>query len=160
MLAKIFSCALHGIDAFRITIEVSIINKGIGQQITGQPDDAVKESLSRIDVAIGSNGFHMPRTKLSINLAPADVRKTGTAYDLPIAIGILLASEQINDLSKLDDYIVIGELGLDGSIYPVRGALCMAYQAKKEGFKGILLPGTNAKEAALVKDIEVYGIHH
>src|SRR5260221_14635226 len=87
MLAKIFSCALYGIDAFRITIEVNIINKGVGQQITGQPDDAVKESLSRIDVAISGNGFHMPRTKISINLAPADVRKTGTAYDLPIPIG-------------------------------------------------------------------------
>ena len=158
MLAKIFSCALHGIDAFRITIEVNIINKGIGQLITGQPDDAVKESLSRIDVAIGSNGFHMPRTKISINLAPADVKKFGTGYDLPIALGILLASEQINDLNKLDDYIVIGELGLDGSIYPVRGALCMAYHARKEGFKGILLPFANAKEAALVKGIDVFGV--
>jgi magnesium chelatase family protein len=160
MLAKIFSCALQGIDAFRINIEVNVINKGVGHQITGQPDDAVKESLSRIDVAIGSNGFHMPRTKISINLAPADVRKTGTAYDLPIAIGILLASGQINDLNKLDDYIVIGELGLDGSIYPVRGALCIAYQAKKERFKGILLPAANAKEAALVKGIDVYGVRH
>ncbi len=128
--------------------------------ITGLPDDAIKESLNRLSIAITSNGYHMPRTKLVINLAPADVRKTGTAFDLPIALGILMASEQFSDLGKLNDYIIVGELGLDGSVYPVRGALCMAYHAQKEGCKGIVLPIANAKEAALVKGIEVYGVRH
>ncbi len=159
MLAKVNSSALYGIVAFRIIIEVNIGN-GTGYFITGQPDDPVKESLSRIDVALKSNGYHMPRTKISINLAPANIRKERTAYDLPIAIGILLASEQEFDLGKLRDFIVIGELGLDGSVYPVRGALCMAYQAKKDGYKGIILPASNAKEAALIKEIEVYGVRH
>lgn len=160
MLTKINSYALHGIDAFRIITEVNVVNKGVGWQITGQPDDCVRESLSRIDVAINSNGYHMPRTKLSINLAPADVRKTGTTYDLPIAIGILLASEQIIDLGKLKDYVLIGEIGLDGSVYPVRGALCIAYQAMRDGFKGIVLPASNAREAALVEGIDVYAVRH
>jgi magnesium chelatase family protein len=159
MLAKLFGSALHGVDAFRITIEVSVSN-GLGYQITGLPDDAIKESLSRIDVAIKSNGYQMPRTKLVINLAPADIRKAGTAFDLPITLGILLASEQLVDLGKLKDYIVIGEVGLDGALYPVRGALCMAYQAKQEGFKGIVLPAANAPEATLAGGIDVYGVNH
>jgi magnesium chelatase family protein len=159
MQTKLFGSALHGVDAFRITIEVNISN-GAGYMITGLPDDAIKESLSRLSVAIAGNGFQMPRTRLTINLAPADVRKTGTAFDLPIAIGILLASEQLIDLGKLQDYIIVGELGLDGSIYPVRGALCMAWLAKQENLKGIVLPYANACEAALVKGIEVYGVRH
>jgi magnesium chelatase family protein len=159
MLAKINSSALYGVEAFRIKIEVNIAN-GTGYFITGQPDDAVKESLSRIDVALKSNSYHMPRTKISINLAPANIRKEGTAYDLPIAMGILLASEQEFDLGKLQDFIVIGELGLDGSVYPVRGALCMAYQAKRDGYKGIILPASNAADAALIKEIQVYGVKH
>src|SRR6266542_1506526 len=159
MQAKIFSSALHGVDAFRITIEVSVSN-GIGYVITGLPDDAIKESLGRLGIAIEGCGSHMPRTKLVINLAPADIRKTGTAFDLPIALGILLASEQTIDLGKLKEYIVIGELVLDGSIYTVRGALCMAYRALTDGCKGIVLPHANAEEAALIKGIEVYGVRH
>lgn len=159
MQAKIFSSALHGVDAFRITIEVSVSN-GAGYMITGLPDDGIKESLNRLSVAINSNGYFMPRTKLVVNLAPADIRKTGTAFDLPIAIGILLASEQAVDLKKLNDYVVVGELGLDGSVYPVRGALCMAYRALLDGHKGIVLPDANAEEAALIKGIEVYGVRH
>ncbi len=148
MLAKLFGSALYGVDAFRITIEVSVSN-GLGCQITGLPDDAIKESLSRIEVAIKSNDYYMPRTKLIINLAPADVRKSGTAFDLPITLGILLATGQLNDLDKLKDYIIIGEIGLDGTLHPVRGALCMAYQARQDGFKGIVLPAANAREASL-----------
>jgi magnesium chelatase family protein len=159
MQAKLFGSAIHGVDAFRIMIEVSVSN-GVGYMITGLPDDAIKESLSRLSIAISSNGFHMPRTKLVINLAPADVRKTGTAFDLPIALGILLASEQLVDLGKFKDYIIVGELGLDGSVYPVRGALNMTYAALKEGCKGIVLPFANAPEAALVKGIDVYGVRH
>ena len=159
MQAKLFGSAIHGVDAFRITIEISISN-GVGYMITGLPDDAIKESLNRINIAISSNGFLMPRTKLVINLAPAGVRKAGTAFDLPVALGILLASGQLVDLGKLKDYIIIGELGLDGSIYPVRGALCTAYQALKEGYKGIVLPYANAAEASLVSGIDVYGVRH
>ena len=159
MLAKLFGSALYGVDAFRVTIEVSVSN-GLGCQLTGLPDDAIKESLSRIDIAIKSNGYQMPRTKLVINLAPADVRKSGTAFDLPITLGILLATGQLSDLDKLKDYIIIGEIGLDGTLHPVRGALCMAYQALQDGFKGIVLPRSNAEEASLVEGIEVYGVHH
>jgi magnesium chelatase family protein len=156
MLAKLFGSALYGIDAFRITIEVSVSN-GLGYHITGLPDEAISESLSRIEVALKSSGFQMPRTKLIINLAPADIRKAGTALDLPIALGILLASNQLNDRGKLKNYIIVGEIGLDGALYPVRGALCMAHQARKDGFKGILLPVENATEAALVDELNVYG---
>ena len=159
MQAKLFSSALRGVDAFTITVEVSVSN-GIGYMISGLPDDAIKESLSRLSIAITSTHFFMPRTKLVINLAPADVRKSGTAFDLPIAIGILLASEQSIDLGKLKDYIIVGELGLDGSVYPVRGALCMAYRARMDGYKGIILPKANAKEAALIQGIEVYCVQH
>lgn len=160
MFAKIYSCALQGINGYRITIEVNITGKGIGYQLTGQPDDAVKESLNRVDVALGNCGFRMPRTKISINLLPADTRKYGTAYDLPMAIGILLASGQLTDMNKLDEYMLIGELGLDGKIHRARGALCMAYRAKQEGFKGIIVPAGNAEEAALVHGIEVYAVSH
>ena len=159
MLAKLFGSAIYGVDAFRITVEVSVSN-GLGYHITGLPDDAIKESLSRIEIAIKSNGYHMPRTKVVINLAPADIRKSGTAFDLPIALGVLLASDQITDIGKLNDYLLIGEMGLDGTLFPVRGALCMAYQARKDGFKGIVLPVVNAAEAALVGELEVFGISH
>lgn len=157
MLAKIYSGALYGLEALQISVEVSVSN-GTGYMITGLPDDTIRESLSRIAIAINSNGYRMPRTKLVINLAPADVRKTGAAFDLPITLGILIASEQIIDLGKLNDYWIAGEVGLDGSIYPIRGALCMTYQAKRNGFKGIVVPYSNAKEAALIKGIEVYGV--
>lgn len=160
MFAKVYSCALHGINGYRITIEVNITGRGIGYQLTGQPDDAVKESLNRVDVALGNNGFRMPRTKISINLLPADIRKYGTAYDLPMAIGILLASGQLADINKLDDYMLVGEMGLDGKIYPVRGALCMAYRAQQEGFSGIIVPAGNAGEASLVEGIEVFAVGH
>lgn len=159
MQAKILSSALYGIDAFRVIVEVSI-ERGMGYTISGLPDDAIKESWSRLSSALNNNGFQMPRTKLVINLAPADIRKTGTAFDLPMAVGILLASEQITDLGKLKDFLVVGELGLDGSVYPVRGALPITIQAKKESLAGILLPHTNAEEAALIKGINIYPVHH
>jgi magnesium chelatase family protein len=159
MLAKINSSSLFGIDAFRISVEVSV-TKGLGYIISGLPDDAIKESLSRIAIAIHANDFQMPRTKLVINLAPADVRKSGSAFDLPITLGILLASGQITDINKLRDYVVIGEIGMDGSIFPVRGALNMANQAVKDGYKGIILPNSNAREASWVEGIDVYGVSH
>ncbi|MGN6194697.1 MAG: magnesium chelatase domain-containing protein [Ginsengibacter sp.] len=159
MIAKINSGALYGIEAFRIKLEVSVTN-GTGYMITGLPGDAIKESLSRIAIAISSNGFRMPRTKLVINLCPANVRKAGTAFDLPITLGILMASGQVEDLGKLNDYWIIGEIGLDGTIHSVAGALCMAWQAKKEGWKGIVVPYENAEEAALIPGIQVYGVSH
>ena len=159
MLAKIYGCAICGVEAFQITIEVSVSN-GLGYMITGLPDDAIKESLSRIAIAISSSGYRMPRTKLVINLAPANVKKMGTAFDLPIAIGILIASEQIIDLGKMNDYYIAGELGLDGSIRPVRGALCMTYKALKAGCNGIILPGANTKEASLINGVNVYSVDH
>ena len=159
MLAKINSSTLFGIDAFRVSVEVSV-TKGLGYVITGLPDDGIKESLSRIAIAIHSNDFQMPRTKLVINLAPADVRKTGTAFDLPITLGILLATGQVSNIERLSNLIVIGEIGLDGSIFPVRGAFCMTYQAAKSGFNGIILPRANAQEASLVKGIKVFGASH
>jgi len=159
MQARIFSAALYGIDAFRVIVEVSV-EKGMGFTISGLPDDAIKESWNRLSSALNNNGFQMPRTKLAINLAPADVRKTGTAFDLPMAIGILLASEQAADDGKLKDYLLVGEIGLDGTIYPVRGALAIAIHAKLEGLSGIILPHENAEEAALIKGIHVYPVHH
>lgn len=159
MQAKINSAALYGIDAFTVIVEVSI-ERGMGYTISGLPDDAIKESWSRLSSALNNNGFQMPRTKLVINLAPADTRKTGTAFDLPMAIGILLASEQIVDIGKLRDYLIVGELGLDGSLYPVKGALPIAIEAKREHYAGLLSPHENAEEASLVKGINIYPIHH
>jgi magnesium chelatase family protein len=159
MLAKINSSALFGVDAFRISVEVSV-TKGIGSIITGLPDDAIKESLWRIAIAINNNEFQMPRTKLVINLAPANIRKMGTGFDLPITLGILIATNQVTDLDKLKEFVVIGEMGLGGDILPIKGALCMAYQAKRDGFRGIILPKDNSQEASLVEGIEVYGVSH
>ena len=127
--------------------------------ITGLPDDGIKESYNRISVALTANGFHMPRTKLVINLAPASLRKSGTAYDLPIALAILMASEQVIDLGKLSKYVVAGELSLDGSLQPIRGALCMTHQALEEGYQGIILPYENAQEASLISGIDIIAVH-
>jgi magnesium chelatase family protein len=159
MLAKLYGIVLHGVEAFRVTVEVSVL-PGMGYFITGQPDDTVRESLNRVEVAIKSLGFHMPRTKLSVNLSPAHLPKTGAGFDLPIAIGVLLASEQLFAQGRLDSYILTGELGLDGSVYPVRGALCIACQAQKDKIGGIILPSENAGEARLVSGLDVIGVSH
>jgi magnesium chelatase family protein len=157
MYAQIRGSILQGVEAFPVTVEVNV-GRGLGYTITGQPDESVRESLGRIEVAIKSLGFRMPREKLSVNLSPAHIRKTGAGFDLPIAIGILLASDQLSDLGKLRDYMLVGELGLDGSILPVGGALCMANLIVKEAIKGIVLPMANAVEASLLAGIEVYGV--
>ena len=159
MLVKIKGSALLGIDAITITIEVNV-SMGQGYCIVGLPDNAVKESLDRTESAIKSNGFHMPRTKVVINLSPADLKKTGAAFDLPIAIGILAASEQLLSAAPLDQYLMMGELGLDGYLYPIKGVLAMAMQAKEEGFLAILLPSANKVEAAMVDDLPVFGFDH
>lgn len=160
MLVKVFGSAVHGVDAITITIEVDATGGGqTGYFIVGLPDNAVKESIERIVSAIKNNGFERPRTKILVNMAPADIRKVGSAYDLPIAIGMLAASKQLSTVG-VSDYIIMGELSLDGSLQPIKGALPMAIQARAEGFKGMILPKENAREAALVSNLAVYSVGH
>jgi len=158
MMTKLFGSAVYGVEAITITIEVDF-TKGISYSIVGLPDNAVKESLQRVESAIKNNGFIMPRERVVINMAPADIRKAGSAYDLPIAMGFLCGSGQANpdDVSK---YIIMGELSLDGTIQPIKGALPIAIQARKEGFIGLILPQQNAREAAIVNNLKVYGVSH
>ncbi len=156
MLVKTFGAALHGIDAITITIEVNI-SKGINMHLVGLPDNAVKESQQRIHTALINNSYKMPGRKIVINMAPADIRKEGSAYDLPIALGILGASEQIK-ADKFSDYIIMGELSLDGSLQSIKGSLPIAIEAKEKGFKGVILPKVNANEAAIVNNLDVYGV--
>lgn len=155
MLTKVYASAVYGINATTVTVEVNAI-QGIKYFLVGLPDNAVKESLQRIESAFKVNHYRMPGQRIIINLAPADIKKEGSAYDLPIAIGILAASGQIQT-SLLDECIIMGELSLDGHIQPIKGALPITLQAKNEGFKKIILPAANAREAAVVNDIEVYG---
>ncbi len=156
MLSKVFGSAVYGIDATTITVEVNI-GQGAKYYMVGLPDNAVKESRQRVETALRNIGFKRPRQKIVVNMAPADIRKEGSSYDLTIAIGILAASGQLNDTS-LNDYIIMGELSLDGTLLPIKGALPIAIQAVKDGFKGFMLPEQNAKEAAIVSQLDVYGI--
>lgn len=158
MLVKTIGCALFGIDAISVTIEVNI-DKGIQFFLVGLPDSAVKESHQRIEAALTNLGFSYPRKKITINMAPADIRKEGSAYDLPIAIGILAASGQV-ETEHLEQYIIMGELSLDGTLNPIKGALPIAIKAQQEGFKGVIIPKENAKEAAVVNDIDVIGVEN
>ena len=160
MLVKTFGSAVYGVEAITITVEVSVNNQGQNYYIVGLPDNAVKESLQRVESAIKSNHYFMPRTKLVVNLAPADIKKTGTAFDLPIAIGTLGATEQIENPERLSEYVIMGELSLDGEIRPIKGALPIAIQARKEGFKGLIVPKQNAREAAMVNNLNVYAVGH
>ncbi|MFO8086986.1 MAG: YifB family Mg chelatase-like AAA ATPase [Bacteroidales bacterium] len=156
MLIKTYGSTIHGIDAITITIEVNI-DKGINFLLVGLPDSAVKESQQRIDAALKNNGYKIPGKKIVINMAPADIRKEGSAYDLPLAIGILAASSQIKS-DMVGDYVIMGELSLDGSLQPIKGALPMAIETRNKGFKGLMLPKENAVEAAIVDKIDVLGI--
>ena len=158
MLVKVFGSAVFGVEATTITVEVNI-DKGVGYHLVGLPDNAIKESSYRIAAALKNNGYAMPGKKITINMAPADLRKEGSAYDLTLAIGILVASAQIKG-DDIDKYVIMGELSLDGSLQPIRGALPIAIKAKEEGFKGFFLPIQNVKEAAIVAGLEVYGIEN
>jgi len=158
MLVKVFGSAVQGVDAITITVEVNVA-QGINFHLVGLPDSAVKESHHRIDSALKNNGYKIPGKKVVINMAPADIRKEGSAYDLTIAMGILAASEQIEH-ERIADYLIMGELSLDGSLQPMKGALPIAIQAKKEGFKGFILPLQNAREAAIVDGLEVIGVEN
>jgi magnesium chelatase family protein len=155
MLVKTYGCALRGVDAITITIEVNT-DKGYKYFLVGLPDNAIKESQHRIEAALKNVGLRMPGKRITVNMAPADLRKEGSAYDLGIAIGILAASNNIK-AENLESYIVMGELGLDGCLQPLKGALPMAIRARDEGFKGIILPLQNAMEASIVKNLEVKG---
>jgi len=159
MLVKVFGSAVYGVEAITITIEVNV-TEGLHTFIVGLADSAVKESIQRIESAIKSNGYYMPRTKLVVNLAPADIRKSGSAFDLPIAIGVLAASGQIPADTILKDHVIMGELGLDGSMHPIKGALPIAIQARKEQFAGLIVPRQNASEAAIVNQLKVFSFAH
>jgi len=156
MLVKTFGSAVNGIDATLITVEVNV-GTGVNFFLVGLPDSAVKESQQRIDAALKNNGFRIPGKNITINMAPADVRKEGSCYDLTLAIGILAASEQIKT-DKVGDYVIMGELSLDGGLQPIKGVLPIALNAREQGIKGIILPKQNAKEAAIVSGLNVYGI--
>ncbi|WP_340074127.1 YifB family Mg chelatase-like AAA ATPase [Leptobacterium sp. I13] len=158
MLIKIYGSAVFGVEATTIIVEVNV-DKGIGYHLVGLPDNAIKESNYRIAAALQNNGYKIPGKKITINMAPADLRKEGSAYDLTLAIGILSASKQIKR-ENLDRYMIMGELSLDGSLQPIKGALPIAIKAREEGFKGFILPQQNAKEAAIVNDLEVYGVEN
>lgn len=159
MLVKVFGSAVYGVDALTITIEVDTPGGKPEYIIVGLPDSAVKESIERIISALKNVGYERPRMRIVVNMAPADIRKAGAAYDLPIAIGMLAASGQI-PAEELSQYIIMGELSLDGSLQPIKGALPIAIQARSEKFKGFILPKQNAREAALVNNLEVYGVEH
>ncbi len=156
MLVKLKGSALLGIEAIIITIEINV-SMGQGYHIVGLPDNSIKESLDRTESAIKANGFHMPRTKILVNLSPADLKKTGAAFDLPIAIGLIAASEQLNSTIPLNEILTMGELGLDGLLYPIKGAIAMAIKAKSLGLLALILPIENVKEASIIEDISIFG---
>lgn len=159
MLVKVFASAVLGVEAQTITVEADVVAGMPGYVIVGLPDNAVKESIERVLASLKNNKFERPRTKVVINMAPADLKKAGSAYDLPIAIGMLGATGQVST-HLFKDYILMGELSLNGDVQPVKGVLPMAIQAKKEGFKGMILPAQNAREAGMVSGLEVYPVAH
>ncbi len=159
MLVKVYGSAVFGVEATTITVEVNV-DTGIAYHLVGLPDSAVKESSFRIAAALKNVGYQLPGKKITVNMAPADLRKEGSAYDLTFALGILLASGQIQAKEDISNYVIMGELSLDGSLQPIRGALPIAIKAKQEGFKGFILPKQNVKEAAIVSGLEVYGVEN
>ncbi|MBK8145488.1 MAG: YifB family Mg chelatase-like AAA ATPase [Bacteroidetes bacterium] len=158
MMVKLFASAVYGVDAITISTEVDVLD-GLKFFVVGLPDNAVKESQHRVESALKNNGYRFPRIKVIVNLSPADIKKSGSAFDLPIAIGILGATEQVR-IDDLQKYIIMGELSLDGSILPIKGALPIAIQARKEGFEGLFVPIQNAREAGMVNNLPVFGISH
>ena len=156
MLIKVFGSAVFGVEATTITVEVNV-DKGIGYHLVGLPDKAIQESSYRIAAALKNVGYKLPGKKITLNMAPADMRKEGSAYDLTLALGILIASTQIK-AEQIAKHIIMGELSLDGSLQPIKGALPIAIKAREEGFEGFILPSQNAKEAAIVDGLKVYGV--
>lgn len=158
MLVKTFGAAVQGINATIVTIEVNV-SQGIRFMIVGLPDSAVRESHERVISALKYNNYDLPRKQIIVNMAPADIRKEGSAYDLPLAIGIMAAAEKIPH-EALDQYVIMGELSLDGSLQPIKGVLPIAIKAREEKFKGFILPKQNAREAAVVNNLDVYGVEN
>jgi magnesium chelatase family protein len=158
MLSKTFGAAVYGVDATLITVEISVI-QGVGMTVVGLPDNAVKESLQRVDAATKNEGFQISRQKTVINLAPADIRKEGSSYDLPIAICLLTVSNSIKPTKNLEDYIILGELALDGKLRPIKGVLPIAIEARNQKLKGFILPVENAMEASIVNNLDVIGVN-
>ena len=158
MLKKVYGSAVFGVEATTITCEVNV-DTGVGYHLVGLPDNAIKESNYRIAAALLNNGYRIPGKKITLNLAPADLRKEGSAYDLTMALGILAASGQIKS-ENIEKFIIMGELSLDGSLHAIKGALPIAIKAREEGFEGFILPKENAKEAAIVSDLKVYGVEN
>lgn len=158
MLVKVYSACLQGLQATAVTIEVNA-KRGFHFTLVGLPDNAVKESYGRIAAAIENSGYTFPQRSFTINLAPADMRKEGSGFDLPMAIGIL-ATENHVEADRLRRYMMIGELSLDGSLVPIRGALPTAIKAREMGFEGLFVPEQNAREAAVVNNLQVYGVNH
>ena len=159
MLVKTYGSAVEGIHAQLITVEVNVAQGEFGIVIVGLPDNAVKESWARIFTAFRNTGWDPPRKKVTVNLAPADLRKVGSGYDLPIALGVLAGDGQIQ-ASNLERYVILGELSLDGSLQPVKGVLPVAIEAREKGYKGLIVPKVNASEAAIVNQLEVYGVEN
>ena len=163
MLVKTYASAVQGVEAQTITVEVNTGGEARDGKdffnLVGLPDSAVREGFARIEAAIKNIGMRMLRVKLVVNLAPADLRKEGSSYDLPIAIGLLASTGQM-EFEELDKFVFMGELSLDGGLRPIKGALPIAIQARKEGFKGLFLPKENAREAAIVNNLNVYGIEN
>ena len=156
MLVKVYGAAVQGVDATIVTIEVNT-SRGIKFFLVGLPDAAVKESNERIRAALLNTGYKFPSNQITVNMAPADIRKEGSAYDLPIAIGILAAGDVVAT-DKLSRYLIMGELGLDGNLMPIKGALPIAIKARELGYEGFILPNQNAREAAVVNNLNVYGV--
>jgi len=157
MLAKTFGSAVYGVSATMITIEVTV-GQGMRFFMVGLPDSAVKESEQRVEASLKFFNYRMPRQKVVVNLAPADIRKEGSAYDLPIALCVLQSSEQMTPVRNLEQYVIMGELSLDGKLRPIKGVLPIAVEARKQGFKGFILPAENAHEAAIVNNLDVIGV--
>ena len=157
MLSRVLSAALMGIDAYLVEVESSLEQGLMNFALVGLPDSAVKESRERVMSAIKNSGYNFPQKRITINLAPADIRKEGAGYDLPIAIGILAALGQIAE-ARLNDHIIIGEMALDGTLRPVHGALSMAWQAREKGLRGMVVPAANAREAAMVEELDIYPV--
>jgi magnesium chelatase family protein len=160
MLVKTFGSAVYGVEAITITVEVNWMQSNTGYIIVGLADNAVKESMQRIESTVKCIGTDLPRTRIVVNLAPADIKKSGTAFDLPIAIGILAATKRMKGAEAIEKYIIMGELSLDGEVRSIKGALPIAIQGRKEGFKGFIVPTANAKEAGMVNNLNVYGVNH
>lgn len=158
MITKTYTAAVNGLEVTEVTVEVSI-SKGVQFHLTGLGDEAVRESKDRINAALNNNGFHFPIAAITINMAPADLRKEGSSFDLPLAIGILAANNNLNT-EKLDKYMLVGELSLDGKLQPIKGALPISIKARARHYKGLIVPKQNVKEAAIVNNLEVYGLEN